>query len=82
LKVIWDLDVRAGALDGAVLACTTRFVATDDTARASLLTAWGLVGAVSTVLSKRALATLRGYAEENDASALGAPTAANLGLAA
>jgi hypothetical protein len=82
LKVIWDLDVRAGALDGAVLACTTRFVATDDTARASLLTAWGLVGAVSTVLSNRALATLRGYAEENDASALGAPSAANLGLAA
>jgi hypothetical protein len=65
-----------------VLACTTRFVATDDAARASLLTAWGLVGAVSTVLSKRALATLRGYAEEHDEWALGAPGTANLRLAA
>jgi hypothetical protein len=82
VKVIWDLDVRAGAQDGAVLASTMRFVATDDSARASLLTAWGLVGAVSTVLSKRALATLQAYAEEHDELALGAPAAADLRLVA
>jgi hypothetical protein len=82
VKVIWDLDVRAGADDGAVLASTMRFVATDDSARASLLTAWGLVGAVSTVLSKRALATLQTYAEEHDELALGASAAADLRLVA
>jgi hypothetical protein len=82
VKAIWDVDVRAGAQHGAVLASTTRFVATDDAARASLLTAWGLVGAVSTVLSKRALATLRAYAEEHDEAAFDAPIAADLRLAA
>jgi hypothetical protein len=75
VKVIWDLDVRAGAQDGAVLASTVRFVATDDPARARLLTAWGLVGSVSTALSKRALATLQAYAEEHDELALGGPAA-------
>jgi hypothetical protein len=82
VKVIWDVDIRAGAYDGAVLASTTRFVATDDAARASLHAAWGLVGAVSTALSKRALATLQGYAEEQDEPAFGAPTATDFRLVA
>ncbi len=74
INVIWDVDVRPGADDGAVLASTVRFVATDDPARASLLTAWGLVGAIATVLSKRALATVRAYAEEHGEPAFGAST--------
>jgi hypothetical protein len=82
VKVVWDVDIRAGALDGAVLASTTRFVAADDAARASLLAAWALVGAVSTALCKRALATLKGYAEEQDEAAFGAPMATELRLVA
>jgi hypothetical protein len=82
VKVVWDVEVSAGALDGAVISSTTRFVATDDAARASLLAAWPLVGTVSTALSKRALATLRGYAEEQDEAVFGAPTATDLRLVA
>jgi hypothetical protein len=66
VKVIWDVQVHAGADTGATLASTTRFVATDDTARERLHAAWALVGLVSSALSARALATLRNYAEEND----------------
>jgi hypothetical protein len=66
VKVIWDVQVHAGADTGATLASTTRFIATDDTARERLMAAWALVGPVSSALSKRALATLRNYAEEND----------------
>jgi hypothetical protein len=82
VKVFWDVDVSAGALDGAVLASTMRFVATDEAARTSLLAAWALVGGVSTALCKRALATLRRYAEEHDEPASGAPTATDLRLVA
>jgi hypothetical protein len=81
VKVIWDVDVRVGALDGAVLASTTRFLATDDFARARLLTAWGLIGTVATALSKRALATLQGYAEHDEPD-FGAPNATDLQVAA
>jgi hypothetical protein len=66
VKVIWDVQVHAGADTGATLASTTRFVATDDTARERLHAAWALVGLVSSAFSARALATLRNYAEEND----------------
>jgi hypothetical protein len=66
VKIVWDVQVHAGADTGATLASTMRFVATDDTARKSLRAAWALVGPVSTALSTRALATLRNYAEEND----------------
>lgn len=82
VKVIWDVEIAPGAHDGAVLSSTRRFLATDDPARASLLTAWGLVGAVSAVLSRRALATLRSYAEELDEPALDAQPAEVLRLAA
>jgi hypothetical protein len=66
VKVIWDVQVHTGADTGATLASTTRFVATDDTARERLHAAWALVGLVSSALSARALATLRNLAEEND----------------
>lgn len=49
VKVIWDVDVRAGALDGAVLTSTTRFVATD---RAALLKSLGRPASTRT-LAKR-----------------------------
>jgi hypothetical protein len=82
VKVVWDVDVRAGAMDGAVLASTMRFVATDDAARANLLTAWGLVGAVSAVVSKRAFATLKAYAEERVEHTFDALTATDVRVAA
>jgi hypothetical protein len=82
VKVVWDVDVRAGAMDGAVLASTMRFVATDDAARANLLTAWGLVGAVSAVVSKRAFTTLKAYAEERVEHTFDALTATDARVAA
>lgn len=82
MKVIWDVEVRPGAHDGAVLSSTTRFVATDDPARANLLAAWGVVGTVSTMLAKRALATLRDAAEEHQEHSLGVLAPADLRQAA
>jgi hypothetical protein len=73
VKVIWDIAVRADAHDGAELVSTVRFIATDDAARANLFAAWGLVGAIATMLSQRALATLRGYAEQHEELAIESP---------
>jgi hypothetical protein len=63
VKVVWDVQVEAGGESGAVLASTMRFTATDDQAREHLLDAWGLVGAVSTALTKRALTRVKRRAE-------------------
>lgn len=63
VKVFWDVRVRPGAESGSTLSSTARFVATDAAAREHLAAAWGIVGAVSAVLSRRALTTLKRYAE-------------------
>lgn len=90
VKVIWDLRVQAGGETGTTLSSTARFIATDDAAREHLRAAWGLIGAVATALSKRALTALKRYAEDHDEpSSSGsaeiprnAPAAAELRLAA
>ena len=66
VKVIWDLRVEAGGETGAILSTTTRFVATDPCSRKRLWAAWGLLGPVSAALSKRALAAVKRFAEEQD----------------
>ena len=66
IKVVWDVQVDAGGETGSVLATTTRFVATDDQARAHLLDAWGLIGTVSTALTKRALTRVKRHAEAHE----------------
>jgi len=66
VKVVWDVQVDAGGETGSVLATTTRFVASDDQARAHLLDAWGLIGTVSTALSKRALTRVKRLAEAHE----------------
>jgi len=66
VKVVWDIQVDAGGETGSVLATTTRFVATDEQARAHLLDAWGVIGTVSTALTKRALTRVKRLAEAHE----------------
>jgi hypothetical protein len=66
VKVVWDIQVDAGGEAGSVVATTTRFVATDEQARAHLLDAWGLIGTVSTALTKRALTRIKRLAEDHE----------------
>jgi hypothetical protein len=76
VKVVWDVQVDAGGETGSVLATTTRFVATDDQARAHLLDAWGLIGTVSTALTKRALTRVKRHAEAHEPTFEALPLAA------
>ena len=64
VKVIWNVQVRPGGLEGAVLSSTRRFAATDDAARARLLDGWGVIGTVAKSVSRRILATIEMHAEE------------------
>jgi hypothetical protein len=66
VKVIWDLRVRPGALEGALLSTTRRFTATDDAARARLLTAWGIIATIANSLSRQTLTAIKRYAEDRD----------------
>ena len=66
IKVIWDLRIQPGALDGALLSTTRRFTATDDAARARLLAGWGVIGTFAQSLSERTLAAIKRYAEDDD----------------
>jgi hypothetical protein len=66
LKVIWDVRVEAGGETGTILSTTTRFVSTDHSSRERLGAAWGVLGPVSAAVSKRALASVKRYAEDQD----------------
>jgi hypothetical protein len=66
IKVIWDVRVEAGDETGTILSTTTRFVSTDHSSRERLGAAWGVLGPVSAALSKRALAAVKRYAEDQD----------------
>jgi hypothetical protein len=66
VKVIWDVRVEAGGETGTILSTTTRFVSTDHSSRERLGAAWGVLGPVSATLSKRALAAVKRYAEDQD----------------
>jgi hypothetical protein len=66
VKVIWDVRVEAGGETGTILSTTTRFVSTDHASRERLGAAWGVLGPVSAALSKRALAAVKRYAEDQD----------------
>ena len=78
VTVTWELRVRPSAAEGSFLSITTRFRATDDRTRARLLADWRVIGPLSTGLSKRTLATVKAYAEEQDepAAAGSIPTTA------
>jgi hypothetical protein len=64
VKVIWDLSVQPGALEGALLSMTRRFAATDEATRARLLDGWGIIGTVANSLARRIVAAVKTYAEE------------------
>ena len=66
VKVIWDVRVEPGPESGTTLSMTTRFVSTDHSSRESLRAAWGVLGPASAALSKRALAAVKRYAEDQD----------------
>lgn len=66
VKVIWDVRVEAGGETGTLLSTTTRFVSTDHESRERLGAAWGVLGMASAALSKRALAAIKRYAEDQD----------------
>jgi len=66
VKVIWDLRVEPGALEGALLSTTRRFTATDEAARARLLAAWGIIGTFAKSHSHRTLTAIKRYAEDCD----------------
>jgi hypothetical protein len=66
VKVIWDVRVEPGAESGATLSMTTRFVSTDRASRERLGAAWGVLGPVAAALSRRVLATVKQYAEDQD----------------
>jgi hypothetical protein len=66
VKVIWDLRVQPGALEGALLSATRRFISTDEAARARLLAAWGIIGSVADSLSRRMLTAVKRCAEERE----------------
>jgi hypothetical protein len=66
VKVIWDIRVKAGGETGAILSTTTRFIATDPSSRDRLRAAWGVLGPASAALSKRTLAAVKRYAEDQD----------------
>jgi hypothetical protein len=66
IKIVWDVQVDAGGEGGSVLATTTRFVATDDHARAQLLDTWGPISVVSTALTMRALTRVKRLAEAHE----------------
>jgi hypothetical protein len=66
VKVIWDVRVQPGPESGPTLSMTTRFVTTDHSSRERLRAAWSVLGPVSAALSKRALAALKRYAEDQD----------------
>jgi hypothetical protein len=63
VKVIWDVRVKAIDDLGTYVSTTTRFVATDETARDRLLGAWRVLGPMSADLAKRALASIKSIAE-------------------
>jgi hypothetical protein len=64
VKVIWDLSVQPGALEGALLSMTRRFAATDAATRARLLDNWGIIGTVAGSLARRTVAAVKAYAED------------------
>jgi hypothetical protein len=76
VKVTWTVQVVAGGETGTMLSTTIRFVATDPVSQDRLEAAWGIVGPASAALSKRALAMVKSYAEDDR------PAAATLDLAA
>jgi hypothetical protein len=63
IKVIWDVRVKAIEDLGTYVSTTTRFVATDESARDRLLGAWRVLGPMSADLAKRALASIKHVAE-------------------
>lgn len=63
VKVIWDVRVKSLEDVGTYVSTTTRFVATDETARDRLLGAWRVLGPMSSDLAKRALASVKHIAE-------------------
>jgi hypothetical protein len=63
IKVFWDVRVNGDRDTGTYVSTTTRFVATDATARHRLLSAWRVLGPVSADLARRALASIKRAAE-------------------
>jgi hypothetical protein len=63
IKVIWDVRVSGDAEIGTYVSTTTRFVATDATARHRLLSAWRVLGPMSADLARRGLASIKRAAE-------------------
>jgi hypothetical protein len=59
IKVIWDVRVDGHADTGTYVSTTTRFVATDETARERLRASWRVLGPVSADLARRALASVK-----------------------
>jgi CRP/FNR family cyclic AMP-dependent transcriptional regulator len=64
VKLIWDLRVEPGALEGAFLSMTRRFAATDEATRARLLDSWGIIGTVADSLARRIVAAVKAHAED------------------
>ena len=63
IKVVWDIRVKGDADTGTYVSSTTRFVATDPTARHRLLSAWRVLGPMSADLARRGLASIKRAAE-------------------
>jgi hypothetical protein len=63
LKVIWDVKVADDGERGSYVTTTTRFVATDESARERLRSAWRVLGPMSADLARRALASIKRAAE-------------------
>jgi len=65
IEVDVDIDVQPRDEDGSLLSITTRFSATDESARLRVLDAWALVGPVASNLAERAARTVKDYAERD-----------------
>lgn len=63
LKVIWDVRVAGDGDGGSYVTTTTRFVATDESARERLRSSWRVLGPLSADLARRALGSLKRLAE-------------------
>jgi hypothetical protein len=63
LKVVWDVQVSGDGERGSYVTTTTRFMATDDSARERLRSAWRVLGPISADLARRALASIKRAAE-------------------
>ena len=66
VKVIWDLRVEMAGDARTALSSTQRFVASDEAARERLRSGWGILGPLSTTISKRALGAVKRLAEEQE----------------